>query len=149
MSLAMTKAEREAFLAEVHVAIISIGETGRGPLAVPIWYSYEPGGEVQIVTDRESRKGTLIEQARRFSLCVQVESPPYRYVSVEGPVTSIGPADVEQHVRPLARRYLGQKAGDRYVDETGGQASWESSVMVRMRPERWLTVDYAKQLRAP
>ncbi len=30
MSLAMTKPEREAFLADVHVAVISIPEPGRG-----------------------------------------------------------------------------------------------------------------------
>jgi hypothetical protein len=37
MSLAMTKQEREAFLAEVHVGVISIPEPGRGPLTVPVW----------------------------------------------------------------------------------------------------------------
>jgi hypothetical protein len=33
MSLAMTRQEREAFLADVHVGIISIADEGRGPLA--------------------------------------------------------------------------------------------------------------------
>ena len=47
MSLAMTKQEREGFLADLHVGIISITEEGRGPLTVPIWYLYEPGGEVR------------------------------------------------------------------------------------------------------
>ena len=41
MSLFMTKQEREAFLAEVHVGVISIAEIGRGPLTVPIRYNYE------------------------------------------------------------------------------------------------------------
>ena len=40
MSLAMTREEREQFLADVHVGIISIQEDGRGPLTVPIWYMY-------------------------------------------------------------------------------------------------------------
>ena len=46
MALTMTKEEREAFLADVHVAVVSVVEDGHGPLVVPIWYSYEPGGEV-------------------------------------------------------------------------------------------------------
>ena len=50
MTLAMTRSEREAFLADVHVGIISIENPGRGPLSVPIWYLYEPGGEIAIVT---------------------------------------------------------------------------------------------------
>ena len=56
MSLTMTKEEREAFLAAVHVGVISVAEDGRGPLTVPIWYSYEPGGEVRVITARASRK---------------------------------------------------------------------------------------------
>ena len=55
-SLAMTRAEREAFLAAVHVGVISLADGERGPLTVPIWYGYEPGGELWIVTDRDSRK---------------------------------------------------------------------------------------------
>ena len=44
MSLTMSKIEREAFLKEVHVAIISIPETDRGPLTVPVWYVYDTDG---------------------------------------------------------------------------------------------------------
>ena len=36
MSLTLTKEVREVFLAEVHVAIISIPEIGQGPLTVPV-----------------------------------------------------------------------------------------------------------------
>jgi nitroimidazol reductase NimA-like FMN-containing flavoprotein (pyridoxamine 5'-phosphate oxidase superfamily) len=53
MSLAMTPAEREAFLAEVHVAVVTVSDDdGRGPLAIPLWYDYRPGGEIILVTDR-------------------------------------------------------------------------------------------------
>lgn len=142
MSLAMTKEEREAFLADVHVGIISVAEDGRGPLTVPVWYSYEPGGEVRIITARASRKGKLLERAGRFSLCAQTETPPYKYVSVEGPIVAIEAADLERDRRPLARRYLGAELGDSYIESTRDVVG---NVLVRMRPQRWLTVDYAKQ----
>jgi nitroimidazol reductase NimA-like FMN-containing flavoprotein (pyridoxamine 5'-phosphate oxidase superfamily) len=145
MSFAMTREEREAFLADVHVAIISIADGERGPLAVPIWYDYEPGGEAWILTDRSSRKGKLLEAARRFSLCVQTEAPPYKYVSVEGSIVAIEDYDVEKHLRPMARRYLGERLGDRYVEQTVGDRESGGGVLVRMRPERWLTVDYSRQ----
>ena len=64
MSLRMTKQEREAFLADVHIGIISIAEEGRGPLTVPIWYAYDSGGDLRIMTGRESRKGRLLARAR-------------------------------------------------------------------------------------
>jgi nitroimidazol reductase NimA-like FMN-containing flavoprotein (pyridoxamine 5'-phosphate oxidase superfamily) len=142
MPPAMTKEEREAFLADLHVGVISIAEEGRGPLTVPIWYSYEPGGEIRIITARSSRKGKLLEQASRFSLCAQAETPPYRYVSVEGPIVAIEGADLERDRRPLAYRYFGAQLGDSYIENTRDLVG---NVLIRMRPERWLTVDYAKQ----
>ena len=145
MSLFMTKQEREAFLADVHVGVISIAEVGRGPLTVPIWYNYEPGGELRIMTGRESRKGSLLARAGRFSLCAQSDSPPDKYVSVEGPIVSTEAADIERDLRPLARRYLGKEAGDRYVEETRNLPTHNDNVLVRMRPERWLTTDYSKE----
>ena len=143
MSLAMTREEREQFLADLHVGIISIQEDGRGPLTVPIWYMYEPGGDVVVVTGAQSRKGKLVEKAGRFSLCAQTETPPYRYVTVEGPVVSVEPADVEKDARPLAHRYLGPELGDGYLEATAEQNA--DSLTYRMRPARWLTVDYSKQ----
>jgi nitroimidazol reductase NimA-like FMN-containing flavoprotein (pyridoxamine 5'-phosphate oxidase superfamily) len=142
VALAMTRQERERFLADLHVGIISIPEGGRGPLTIPVWYAYEPGGELRVVTGRTSRKGRLLEQTGRFSLCVQTETPPYSYVSVEGPIVGIETADLERDRRPLARRYLGAEAGDAYIATT--REDHVDSVLVRMRPERWLTVDYAK-----
>jgi PPOX class probable F420-dependent enzyme len=144
MSLAMTRQEREAFLADVHVGIISISDEGRGPLTVPIWYAYNAGGELRVVTARASRKGRLLARAGRFSLCAQTETPPYQYVSVEGPIISTEAADLERDVRPLAHRYLGAEMGDRYIEQTRNASAQAENVLIRMRPERWLTVDYAK-----
>lgn len=137
----MSKHERQAFLASLHVGIVAIAETGRGPLAVPVWYAYEPGGELWFVTDRDARKAQLLTSASRISLCAQDESPPYKYVSVEGPIVEIRPADRERDARPIARRYLGEKRGDRYV-ERGGDGG--DSVRISMRPERWYAIDYGK-----
>lgn len=144
MSLFMTKEEREAFLADVHVGIISIADMGRGPLTVPIWYAYDPGGDLRLMTGRDSRKGRLLTVVGRFSLCVQTEKPPYKYVSVEGPIVSSEPAEIERDLRPLARRYLGDRKGDRYVEETRDLPTHKDNLLIRMRPERWLTADYSK-----
>src|SRR5262249_33939209 len=97
----MTKQEHESFLADLHVGVISIAEEGRGPLTVPIWDLYEPGGEIWFATDGASGKGKLLERVGRFSLCAQTEPPPYKYVSVEGPIVAIEAADLERHRRPL------------------------------------------------
>jgi hypothetical protein len=67
MSLAMSEHERQEFLAGVHVGVISIERADGPPLTVPIWYGYEPGGLVWIITGAESIKGRLLNAARRFS----------------------------------------------------------------------------------
>ena len=141
-TLAMTEAEREEFLAGLHVGILGIERTDGPPLTVPIWYAYEPGGELWFLTSPDSVKGRLLRKAMRFSLCAQTESLPYRYVSIEGTAT-ISAADKELHSRPMARRYLGEKGGDRYVDAGGGESDGES-VRVSTVPERWFTLDYSK-----
>ncbi len=144
MALKMSQEEREAFLAALHVGVISIEEPGRGPLTVPIWYDYRPGGELWIITGRNSRKGRLLQNAKRISLCAQTEQPPYKYVSVEGPVVGIEASEIERDTRPMAHRYLGREFGDSYIEQTSDPSESGRSVRVRVRPERWLTVDYAK-----
>ena len=140
-TLAMSRAEREAFLAETHIGIISVAEPGRGPLTLPIWYRYEPGGAAHFATGAHSRKARLIEQAGRISLCVQSETPPYQYVSIEGPAR-IGTADPERDGRQIAIRYLGQLMGERYYAMLA--ASPEPTILVTITPERWYAVDYRK-----
>jgi nitroimidazol reductase NimA-like FMN-containing flavoprotein (pyridoxamine 5'-phosphate oxidase superfamily) len=74
MPRTMTDDEREAFLAEVHVGIVATDDPGRSPLAVPVWYRYQPGGAVRIMTGRTSRKAGLIAAAGRLSLVVRPRS---------------------------------------------------------------------------
>jgi len=141
MSLAMTREEREAFLADLHVGVISIEQSDRPPLTVPIWYGYSPEAGVWIITGASSVKGQALQKAGRFSLVAQVETPPvYQYVSVEGPIVETRAADLEGDQRPMAHRYFGAELGDAYVD---GSPNEDNLVFV-MQPDRWRTVDYRK-----
>jgi nitroimidazol reductase NimA-like FMN-containing flavoprotein (pyridoxamine 5'-phosphate oxidase superfamily) len=135
----MSAADREEFLAGVRVGVLSaaMGKTGR-TLAVPVWYGYQPGGLVTVLTGRRSRKAGAIRTAGRFGLCVQDDSPPYRYVTVEGPVVSEGELDPAERLA-MARRYLGSAGGDRYVADNPDPE--RENVAFRMRPEHWLSQD--------
>jgi hypothetical protein len=142
MWVAMSAAEREEFLAGVHVGVLSaaMGAAGR-TLAVPVWYSYQPGGLVTVLTGRRSRKAVAMRTAGRFGLCVQDDSPPYRYVSVEGPV--VGEVELDPAERlAMARRYLGEVGGDQYIAENPDPG--RENVAFRMRPEHWLSQDQGK-----
>ena len=140
MPLNMSPAEREEFLAGLHVGVLSVASgdgAGRGPLAVPVWYTYQPGGTVNLSTGRGTRKAVAIAAAGRFSLCAQDERPPYKYVTVEGPAVMAEATDAER--LELARRYLGIEGGDAYIAANPGG----SQVMIRMTPEHWLSRAYS------
>ncbi|ANB06973.1 pyridoxamine 5'-phosphate oxidase [Streptomyces ambofaciens] len=137
--MALTREEREKFLAEPHIAALAVDAgTGRAPLTVPIWYQYEPGGDVWIMTGLDSRKNELIKAAGRFSLMVDRLEPTIRYVSVEGPVVETVAATEEQ-LREMSARYLPAEKVEGYV--AFSSANHGEQVVVRMRPERWVSSD--------
>jgi hypothetical protein len=137
--VALSREEREQFLSEPHVAALSVdaGE-GRAPLTVPVWYQYRPGGDIWIMTGRDSRKGRLIAAAGRFTLLVDRTEPTIRYVSVEGPVTTTAPLDGEA-LQEMASRYLRAEKVAAYVEFAS--ANHGAQVVIRMRPEHWFSSD--------
>jgi len=135
----MTSAEKQAFLADLHVGVMSLNDPGSAPLTVPIWYDYTPGGNLWVITGSESRKGKLLSQGTRVSLVAQTEDAPYRYVSVEGPVTEIAPTDADT-LLCMAVRYLGEAQGTAYAEAS----PLDGQITVRIQPEHWLAVDYSK-----
>ena len=100
----MSREECEAFLAGVHIGVVSIADGERGPLSAPLYHAYEPGGEIHLSTPASSRKSLLFRERTRVSFVVQKEDMPQAYVSVEGPVTRIVPSTLEfapfHHLRP-------------------------------------------------
>jgi nitroimidazol reductase NimA-like FMN-containing flavoprotein (pyridoxamine 5'-phosphate oxidase superfamily) len=140
MTHAMTEAEREDFLSSPWIAVLSVAaEPGRAPLAVPMWYSYEPGVGFTLLTSSRSRKARLLRTAGRAALCVQRTDPPRKYVYAEGPIAEVRNPAHDDDRRAMAHRYLGLAAGDAYVRSSADQTS-KTSVFL-LRPERWLSED--------
>ena len=132
--------DRELFLAEPHIAALSVSAgPGRGPLAVPIWYQYEPGGEAWVLTEATSRKARLIEAAGCFTLMVERTTPTVRYVSVEGPVTRTIP-ETDELLLEITERYLPPEKVPAYLALV--KAEFDKQVVIYLRPQRWLTADF-------
>lgn len=136
----MSRAEREAFLADLHVGVMAVARPdGQPPLNVPVWYAYEPGGDVLVLTPTDSVKARLIEQSGAASLCAQREDLPPAYVTVEGPAV-LEEYDEELRVE-VARRYLGELADGYLANQRD-----IPTVVVRIAPQRWRTQDFMKRL---
>jgi hypothetical protein len=131
--------DRELFLAEPHIAALSVSAgAGRGPLTMPIWYQYEPGGEAWVLTPAASRKVPLIEAAGRFTLMVERTAPTVRYVSVEGPVTRVI-QETDELLREITERYLPPEKVPGYL--ALAKAEFGKQIVIYMRPQRWLSSD--------
>jgi hypothetical protein len=137
--MALSKSEREEFLAQPHIGALSVnaGER-RGPLTVPIWYQYTPGGEPWVLTGADSRKHRLIEAAGYFSLMVERVEPTVRYVAVDGAVSRIEPG-TDDHLVELARRYLPPDRVDGYLDYARNELG--EHVVIYLQPQHWVSAD--------
>lgn len=135
----LSVSDRESFLAEPHVAALSVSAgLDRGPLTLPIWYQYAPGGEAWVLTEAGSRKARLITAATRFTLMVDRVMPTVRYVSVEGPVTRTVPG-TDALLREITERYLPPDQVPGYLEFA--RAELGEQIAIHLRPERWLTAD--------
>ena len=141
----MTPQERQEFLAEPHVGVLSVAsDDDRPPLTVPLWYGYEPGGNITFFTatqGRKARKTGLIRKVGVMSLCVQREEFPYKYVTVEGTVVEEDRPPSAEPMLAIARRYLPEEAAQWFVKAELGHPSSEL-VLFTVRPDRWLTADF-------
>lgn len=142
MPAPMSRGEREAFLAGVHVGVVSVVDGDGCPLTVPVWYLYEPGGEILLVTRPQARKAPLLRVGAPVSFLVQSEEMPPRYVSIQGTVVAADPADVDRDLKPVVRKYLSADVGDAYVD--GTRPNGTDEIVVRIRPRRWFSRDFSR-----
>jgi uncharacterized protein len=148
MTRQMTEQERQEFLAEPHIGVVSVAsDDDRPPLTVPVWYGYQPGGDLTFFTGtqgRRARKTRLIRRAGVLSLSVQREEFPYRYVTVEGTVVREDRPPSAEQMLAVARRYLPEEAAEWFVEAELGSPGPEL-VLFTVRPDRWLTADFAEE----
>lgn len=137
--MALSKEEREQFLAEPHIAALSVyAGDSRGPLTVPIWYQYSPGGEPWILTGAGSRKERLIAATGFFSLMVERVEPTTRYVAVDGAVSRIEPG-TDAQMEELTYRYLNDEAAENYLKFA--RENLGDHVAIYLQPQHWLSSD--------
>jgi uncharacterized protein len=142
----MTEKERQEFLAEPRIGVLSVARGGdRPPHTTPVWYAYEPGGSITIFTGsqgRKTRKAALIETAGVLSLTVQREEFPYKYVTVEGSVVGWDRPPSAEQMLAIVRRYLPEEAAQGFVEAEVAHLG-SGPVHFTVRPDRWLTFDFA------
>jgi PPOX class probable F420-dependent enzyme len=129
-----------SFLAAPRIGMLAVARRSGPPIASPIWYGYEPGGDVVFTIGRTSAKANALRAAGVASLCVQKEQLPYAFVTVDGPV-AVGDTAADEDLRTrIAVRYLGEELAAGYIESTRGS----DNVLVRLTPEHWRSNDYSR-----
>ncbi|MDT7728061.1 MAG: hypothetical protein QOI21_4637 [Actinomycetota bacterium] len=144
MSRKLSQTEREEFLAQPHVGVLSVSsDDDRPPSTLPTWYAYRPGGNIGLITRKDMRKSRLIRRAGTVSFSVQQTEVPYKYVTVEGTVVKQG-RPTEEQLAGVGHRYLPADRIDPWIEHelSGGNPTGEPEY-VEIRPDRWLTKDFS------
>ncbi|CAA9520692.1 MAG: hypothetical protein AVDCRST_MAG73-156 [uncultured Thermomicrobiales bacterium] len=142
MPRSLTEPERQAFLAEPRLGVLSVAaDDGRPPTIVPVWHHYEPGGDLSFYSHARGRKTGLIERAGAVSFVVKDDAPPYKYVAVEGSLVRTDRPPSADQLAAIARRYLPEDQVQGYV-----AAELENDLVVyAIRPDRWLSADFGDE----
>src|SRR6516165_4578140 len=137
MWVAMSAAERDEFLAGVHVGVLSaaIGTAGQ-TLAVPVWYSYQPGGLLTVLTGRRPLRPVRTGRQPALSLRQRRGASPPRGRTRSRRAAGNGvPLPWFGRRYPVRHRQPGPPRGERGVpDAPGALAQPGSGHAIGQRP---------------
>ncbi len=135
----MTDSEIGALLREPQVAVLATADRRGRPDATPVWYEWD-GSRVRILVHRDSLKARNIRANPHVAVTVDTRVPPYRGVVLRG-IATLGGADPALR-RRLAKRYLGEDVGERYIERT--LSLDEEDALVTVKVVSRYSWDYSK-----
>ncbi|WP_405486038.1 PPOX class F420-dependent oxidoreductase [Nocardia sp. NBC_00511] len=102
------------------------------PLVAPVWFVLE-GDEIVFNTGKDTAKGRWVAGDGRVTLCVDVETPPYAFVQVQGVAeVSEDPEELFRTAAVIGARYMGAER----AEEFGRRNAVPGELVVRLRPTK-------------
>lgn len=142
---AMSKTELRKFLnKDTFTGKLATVKKDGSSHVVPIWFVYENGngndkfGSIYITTGSGSIKAENIQRDNRISLCVDDQTPPFSFVTING-IAKLHPykeQEVLKWATKIAERYMGKKR----AKSIGKRNSGEGSVLVQIKPTKIIAV---------
>ena len=125
----MTRGEAHAFLmAGTRTGKLATVRSDGRPHVVPIWFVLREG-RIVFNTSEESVKAINMRSDRRVAMCVDDETPPYSFVTVEGAVTlTRDDPELLEIATEIGGRYMGR---DR-AEEFGRRNAAPGELVVRL-----------------
>ncbi len=108
------EARREFLSFGTRTAKLAVSRKNGAPHVVPIWFVLD-GDDVIFTTSEKTVKGKAILRDQRVALCVDDDTPPFSFVSIEGTVTiSRDPDDLLAWATRLGGRYMGEDQAEEF-----------------------------------
>ena len=105
------------------------------PLVVPVWFVIEDG-YVVFNTGKDTAKGRALARDPRAAVCVDMETPPYAFVQVQGTAEqSEDPSELLRTATAIGARYVGVDRAEQF----GRRNAVPGELVVRLRPTKVLT----------
>jgi PPOX class probable F420-dependent enzyme len=117
------------------LAVLATYRADGTALLSPVWHEYRDGG-FNVCTSQSDVKARHLRRDPRAVLVVAEPSPPYRGVEVTTEAVLVA-QDVEDAVKRIAVRYLGEVRGRRYAE------SASDDIVVRLEPGRVRAWDFS------
>ena len=101
---------------------------------VPIWYTLDEQGNIIFNTGDKSLKAKNIQRVNRVRLCVDDQTPPFSFVTIDGiaEVISDTPTEIFKWAKIIAARYMGNDKAEVY----GKRNSTEGELLLKIKPTR-------------
>lgn len=131
MAQRMSRERAYEFLAEgTRTGKLATTRPDGRPHVAPIWFVLD-GDDLVFNTGDGTVKAAALRHDPRAALSVDLEQPPYAFVTVEGTVTiETDPADMLPYSIRIGQRYMGDDRGE----EFGRRNAVEGELLVRLHP---------------
>ena len=118
-------------------AKLGIVRADGSPLVAPVWIERD-GDEIVFMTSADTIKGKSILRDGRVSLCLDNETPPFDFVTINGTTTtSTDPDELLHWSTRIAGRYMGADLAEQY----GRRNAVPPEMVVRVQPTNIVAVN--------
>jgi len=122
--------DREQFLKEAQVTVLTTLGPDGAPHSAPMWYLYE-GGVFKMITGARSQKARNVARRPQVSLVMDRRERPYYAVMIQGEA-EVGPPPTPEFRFRLVAHYLGEAGARAYV----GENRTDGMALLIVRPTR-------------
>jgi hypothetical protein len=132
----------QELLGSQHLARLAYMWKDGTPRVVPVWFHWD-GSELVIAGPPTAPKMKALPQNSKVAVTIDRESWPYHALFVRGTASTSITDGAPKEYAAAARRYMGEEAGDAWVDNINKMSP--KSARIAIRPEWVAVLDFERR----